>query len=58
MLGDIPVVGEAFSHRDESSIKSELVILLRPIVVDGGGLWAETLRDTRRSFKRLRREER
>ena len=56
VLGDIPVVGEAFGHRDEESIKSELVILLRPIVVDGGRSWSESLRDTRRGFKKLRRE--
>ena len=56
VLGDIPVVGEAFSHRDDQTIKSELVILLRPIVVGDAGQWTESLRDTRRSFKRLRRE--
>ncbi|RQM73395.1 pilus (MSHA type) biogenesis protein MshL [Aeromonas jandaei] len=34
LLGDIPWVGEAFTNRSESNRKVELVILLKPTVVD------------------------
>ena len=34
LLGDIPWVGEAFTNRRESTKKVELVILLKPTVVD------------------------
>ena len=34
LLGDIPWVGEAFTNRSESTKKVELVILLKPTVVD------------------------
>ncbi|WP_300453576.1 type II and III secretion system protein [Accumulibacter sp.] len=32
-LGDIPLVGEIFNNRSNSSTKSELVVLLRPTVI-------------------------
>ena len=34
LLGDIPWVGEAFTNRSESTQKVELVILLKPTVVE------------------------
>ncbi|WP_421230484.1 pilus (MSHA type) biogenesis protein MshL [Aeromonas jandaei] len=36
LLGDIPWVGEAFTNRSESNRKVELVILLKPTVVEDG----------------------
>jgi MSHA biogenesis protein MshL len=36
---DIPVVGNAFKHKKKALIKSEVVILLKPIIVDGGLKW-------------------
>jgi general secretion pathway protein D len=33
LLGDIPIVGEVFNNRNNSSGKSELVVLLRPTVI-------------------------
>jgi MSHA biogenesis protein MshL len=38
-LKDIPVVGNAFKHKKTALIKSEVVILLKPIIVDGGLKW-------------------
>lgn len=46
MLGDVPVVGNLFKHQRRSTIKKELVILLRPIVVDHN-TWDDQLSDTR-----------
>jgi MSHA biogenesis protein MshL len=34
LLGDIPVLGNLFKSQQKSEIRSELVILLRPIVID------------------------
>ncbi len=38
-LKDIPGVGAAFKHKKKLSIKTELVILLKPVLVDGGLKW-------------------
>ena len=38
-LKDIPGVGAAFKHKKKISIKTELVILLKPVLVDGGLKW-------------------
>lgn len=38
-LKDIPGVGAAFKHKKKVSIKTELVILLKPVLVDGGLKW-------------------
>jgi len=51
VLGDLPVVGGLFRHTKRSNVKSELVILLRPIVVKGNGDWAGSLRRTARRFR-------
>jgi MSHA biogenesis protein MshL len=39
VLGDIPGIGRLFRHTREVTRKTELVILLRPIVVDHEGVW-------------------
>ncbi|MFZ4536561.1 pilus (MSHA type) biogenesis protein MshL [Propionivibrio sp.] len=37
-LSSLPIIGNVFSYRNETSTKSELVIFLRPIVVKDAGL--------------------
>lgn len=54
-LGDIPFFGSAFRHTRQTSRKSELVILLRPLVVDSPQVWGRPLADTARSIERLDR---
>ena len=51
LLGDLPVLGGLFRHTRTSSRKSELVILLRPVVADDDGWEA----DLQRSADRIRR---
>jgi MSHA biogenesis protein MshL len=46
-LGDVPVVGGLFGHTQQVKTKSDLVILLKPIVVNGSRQWSDTLRQTR-----------
>ncbi len=43
-LGDLPLVGGLFRHQRQAVRKSELVILLRPIVVENGREWRDQLR--------------
>ncbi len=45
-LSDIPLVGRLFQQDQESNKKSELVILLRPRVVNGSATWQQELRRT------------
>jgi len=42
-LGDLPIVGGLFRHKQKVTRKSELVILLRPIVVDSDKVWADEI---------------
>lgn len=53
LLGDLPVVGSLFRHTQQSSTKSELVILLRPIVVDSDAAWKNSLRQSSKRFRNL-----
>jgi MSHA biogenesis protein MshL len=39
-LSRIPLLGQAFGSRNEETVKTELVILLRPIVIDSPDTWA------------------
>ncbi|MEZ5542575.1 MAG: pilus (MSHA type) biogenesis protein MshL [Pseudomonadota bacterium] len=54
LLGDMPVVGNMFRHQREVASKSELVILLRPLVIGDGEQWNGQLRDTAERFRNLR----
>ena len=55
VLGDIPFVGTAFRQTRQLSRKSELVILLKPLVVNGPGGWSEPIGDSARRFEELDR---
>lgn len=53
-VGDIPIVGNLFKHRNDETIKSELVILLKPIVVNDYEQWNQAISETSTNLKRLR----
>jgi len=43
-LGDIPLLGALFSNSEKSRVKSELVILLKPTIIDkNGSQWQQQL---------------
>jgi MSHA biogenesis protein MshL len=42
LLGDIPFMGEAFTNRSKSTVKTELIIMLKPTVV-GADTWSNEL---------------
>jgi len=44
LLGDVPILGSAFRHTQQLARKSELIILLRPIVISSDDAWQHTLR--------------
>ena len=49
-LSGAPVVGSLFSQQRERLAKSELVILLKPLVMDSGEQWARVLRQSARNI--------
>ena len=53
-LGDLPGVGSLFNHKKQEGVKSELVILLKPVVVRGTDEWNDELLKTRNNIKGLR----
>jgi len=56
LLGDLPGFGALFRQQLRRTRKSELVILLRPIIVDDGSQWAEALGGSAQSVGGLRRD--
>lgn len=52
VLGDIPVVNALFRTKNKRRVKTELVILLRPIVVDDQ-TWADQLQQSQESMQRM-----
>lgn len=53
ILGRLPVMGHMFRHTLTSTRKSELVILLRPVVVQPDATWSADLQQTRQRLQQL-----
>lgn len=53
LLGDLPLIGGLFRHKQQTTRKSELVILLRPIVVDSDKTWADEVSKSTSSFSSI-----
>ena len=51
--GDIPVLGALFRNTSQVMQKRELVILLKPTVVQGDGSWAEDMLESQRRIQAL-----
>ena len=49
-LGDLPFVGSVFGHKQDVVERSELVILLRPIVIKGNRTWTKKLEEERKTM--------
>ena len=54
-LGDIPILGNAFKHKRVTRIKKELVILLKPTVVDNNQVWESAIQGAEGRMQKLRR---
>ena len=46
-LGDVPILNSLFKTAGSSSVKTELVILMRPIVVDNNDVWQQDINSSR-----------
>ncbi len=53
LLGDLPLIGGLFRHEQKITRKSELVILLRPIVVDNDNLWTDEIKKVTKRFGKI-----
>jgi MSHA biogenesis protein MshL len=54
-LGDIPMVGNLFRSTSQNSRKSELVIVLRPLVVNKPEVWKRSISGSAERFRNLDR---
>ena len=54
-ISDVPVLGNLFGQRRSVVVRSELVILLKPIVVNGGNTWTDYIRRIGQRIERLKR---
>jgi len=55
LLGDLPLLGQLFRHTRQAAKKSELVIVLRPTVVESAETWRARVSDAASRFRRLDR---
>lgn len=54
-FGDIPILGNAFKHKRVTRIKRELVIMLKPTVVDTSQVWESSIQDSQGRIQKLKR---
>ncbi|MGA9032413.1 MAG: pilus (MSHA type) biogenesis protein MshL [Sulfuricaulis sp.] len=54
LLGDIPVVGNLFKSKKVVRIKRELVILLKPTVINQGQDWSDAVGESQERIKKIR----
>lgn len=55
-LSDIPILGNAFKHKQVSRVKNELVIMLKPTIIEANQnrLWADNIEDAQNRIRKLR----
>jgi len=56
-LGNIPIIGHAFKNTNRSGLKSELVILLKPTVIQSEDTWRQDVEDARNRVRDYRHAE-
>jgi len=52
-FGDMPVIGHMFRHTRKTSTKNELVILLRPVVVNSNRAWEQQVQQATQRFRAI-----
>jgi MSHA biogenesis protein MshL len=55
LLADIPILGNAFKHKRVTRIKKELVIMLKPTVVDTAQQWEAAVSESQGRIHKLKR---
>ena len=58
VLGTLPVIGNLFSSKSRSVTKSELVILLKPTVIENDTTWRQDILDTKERIDAYERSDR
>ena len=53
--GDVPGIGNLFRQRSASTVKSELVILLKPTIIHSDRNWQDDLAETRERIRAMER---
>ena len=56
-LGNLPIIGHAFKNTTRSGLKSELVILLKPTVIQSDDSWKQDMEDARDRVRAYRHDE-
>jgi MSHA biogenesis protein MshL len=56
-LQDLPLIGHAFKNTNRSGLKSELVILLKPTVIESDESWKHSIQETNQRIRELRHDE-
>jgi len=51
--GSLPVVGSLFSNKNDVQQKRELVVLLKPTIVDGAASWGDDLMNATRRINEM-----
>ena len=52
-IGDVPFLGSLFGQKRNVNARSELVILLKPVVVDSRQTWSSYIRQSQQRIERL-----
>jgi len=57
-LSDIPIIGNVFKHKQVSRVKSELIILVKPTIVEASQnrMWADNIEDAQARIRKLRKQ--
>ncbi len=56
-LGDLPIIGSLFGNTQSATQKSELVILLKPTVINSASSWQQDILDTRERIESFHRRD-
>lgn len=54
VLGDIPLIGNLFKHKKVTRIKRELVILLKPTIINMGQDWSDAAGESQERIRKIR----
>jgi MSHA biogenesis protein MshL len=54
LLGDIPLLGNLFKQKKVTRIKRELVILLKPTVINNGQDWGDAVGESQERIRKIR----
>ena len=52
-FGDLPLIGHMFRHTRRTSTKTELVILLRPVLADSSSVWEQRINKADQRFRNI-----